>query len=149
MIRTLHVVYCRLTIIQETTVLFDTLSNHVSCLFLILYLFRCVALLGIYIIVIIIILIYMWISIILGMYFHMTQGTSIICRFLSRTFTTTNFISSRTLINNVYLNLLCRHIGLTLDIKKYLGETKICHSTKCLVPYHFVLCTSSWFISHF
>jgi hypothetical protein len=44
------------------TVLFDTLANNVSFLFLILHLFKCVALLCIYIIVIVIVflLIYMW-----------------------------------------------------------------------------------------
>ena len=42
------------------TVLFDTLTNNVSFLFLILHLFKCVALLCIYIFVIIILLIYMW-----------------------------------------------------------------------------------------
>ena len=38
----------------------DTLTNNVSFLFLILHLFKCVALLCIYIFVIIILLIYMW-----------------------------------------------------------------------------------------
>ena len=38
----------------------DTLTNNVSFLFLILHLFKCVALLCIYIIVIVFLLIYMW-----------------------------------------------------------------------------------------
>jgi hypothetical protein len=42
------------------TVLFDTLTNKVSFLFLINHLFKCVALLCIYIIVIIFLFIYMW-----------------------------------------------------------------------------------------
>jgi hypothetical protein len=44
------------------TVLFDTLTNNVSFLFLFLikHLFKCVALLCIYIIVIVLLLIYMW-----------------------------------------------------------------------------------------
>jgi hypothetical protein len=42
------------------TVLFDTLTNKVSFLFLIKHLFKCVALLCIYIIVIIFLFIYMW-----------------------------------------------------------------------------------------
>ena len=44
------------------TVLFDTLTNNVSFLFsfLIKHLFKCVALLCIYIIVIVLLLIYMW-----------------------------------------------------------------------------------------
>ena len=42
------------------TVLFDALANNVSFLFLILHLFKCVALLCIYIIVIVLWLIYMW-----------------------------------------------------------------------------------------
>ena len=40
--------------------LFDTLTNNVLFLFLILHLFKCVALLCIYIIVIVLLLIYMW-----------------------------------------------------------------------------------------
>jgi len=32
---------------------------------------------------------------------------------------------------------------------KSLGETKICHSTKCLILYHFVLCTWYCFTNHF
>ena len=42
------------------TVLFNTLTNNVSFLFLIKHLFKCVALLCIYIIVIVLLLIYMW-----------------------------------------------------------------------------------------
>ena len=42
------------------TVLFDTLTNNVSFLFQILHLFKCVAILCIYIIVIVFLLIYMW-----------------------------------------------------------------------------------------
>jgi hypothetical protein len=42
------------------TVIFDTLTNNVSFLFLIKHLFKCVALLCIYIIVIVLLFIYMW-----------------------------------------------------------------------------------------
>ena len=62
------------------TVLFDILTNNVSFLFLILHLFKCVALLCIYIIVIVFLLIHICgISILLCMYFHMTHVTSGSC----------------------------------------------------------------------
>ena len=55
-------------------VLFDTLTNNVSFLFLILHLFKCVALLCIFIIDIVFLLIYM--CDLLYMDFHMTHVTS-------------------------------------------------------------------------
>jgi hypothetical protein len=57
------------------TVLFDTLTNNVSFLFLFLIkqLFKCVTLLCIYILVIVFLLIYMWDLILLCMYFHMSN----------------------------------------------------------------------------
>jgi len=101
------------------SVLFVTLTNVVSFLFLIVHLFKYVPLLCIYIIVIMILLIYMWdFNSIMNVFSYDTRNVYSLCLFLSRTLTTKIYLSSRTLNNNGFWNLNGRHVGLTLDIEK-------------------------------
>jgi hypothetical protein len=120
------------------TVLFVTLKNNVSFLFLIVhllsspivYLYYCYYIL----------LIYMWdFNFIMYVFAYDTRNIYSLCLFLSRTLTTKIFLSSRALNNNSVGNLYGRHVGLTLDIESLPARRKCCHSTKCLIVYQFVL----------
>ena len=116
------------------TVLFDTLTNNVSFLFLILHL------LCIYIIVIVFfLLIYMWdINSITCMYVF-SYDTRSIWVFCPAHWSSKTFFE---IVKSPYWFDI-RHW------KNLLVRRKFCHSAKRLILYHFVLCTWCCFTNHF
>ena len=118
--------------------LFDTFTNNVSFLYLFLFLiehlFKCVAY------CIFILLLCTLINLYVGFPFFF--ACSFICASSGsfvRPWTVKNFfwnLKSRFIVSRFYL------------ISPSVGRT-FCHSTKCLILYHFVLCTWCCFANHF